>query len=167
MIFDPAALVRTVPVLLILFIAGNLHDPWTYVGLALLVVFVAAAFTPLSVELRDDGINFSVEARRWPLPAQRAVVDATRVRGFALASYALKTWKISTDTQVRIDLLTEDGPRELLRGLPAKHRHLPELVARIDQFAREGHAVLAALATGATSPLAAAAPATNLLRPRG
>ena len=55
-------------------------------------------------------------------------------------------------------MVTLDGPREVLRGLPEKHRHLPELVARIDQFAREGHAL---------GPLAAAAPATNLLVPRG
>ncbi len=158
MIFDPLALVRTVPELLTLLLVGNLHDPWTYVGLALLVVFVAAAFTPISVDLTDDGVSFTAEARRWPFPVERAELEARRVRGFALASYTLKTlgrWGISSDKQFRLDVLTQDGPRELLRGLPERHRHLPELVARIDQFAREG------------SALAAGAPATNLAEPRG
>jgi hypothetical protein len=154
-IFDPLALVRTVPVLLILFLVGNLHDPWTYVGMALLVIFVGAAFSPISVDLTDDGLNFTAEARRWPFPVQRAELDSRRVRGFALASYTLKTWKVATDKQIRLDVLTQDGPRELLRGLPEKHRHLPELVARIDQFAREA------------SALAAGAPATNLAELRG
>jgi hypothetical protein len=143
-IFDPVALVRTVPILLSLFFAGNLHDAWTYVGIALLVIFVAAAFSPVSVDLSDDGVNFTVEARRWPFPVQRAELDPRRVRGFALASYTLKTWRIATDKRIRLDVLTQDGPRELLRGLPEKHRHLPELVARIDEFAREApeHATL-------------------------
>ena len=154
LVFDPRALVRAVPILLILFLVGNLRDPWTYVGLALLVVFVAAAFTPLSVTLTDDGTNFTVEARRWPLPVQRAELDPARVRGVALESYIIKTLRIASDRQTRIDVLTQDGPREILRGLPEKHRRLPELVARLDQFAREAP----------QTTLAAGAPATNLSR---
>lgn len=157
MVFDPAALIRTVPVLLILFVAGSLSDPWTYVGLVLLLIFVAAAFTPITVAVRDEGMNFAVEARRWPFPVQRVEVDPARVLGCTLTMYTVKTLPFARDKQARIDLLTEDGPRELLRGLPEKHRHLPELVARIDQFARE---------TRALGPLAPAAPVTNLLHPR-
>jgi hypothetical protein len=156
-IFDPLALVRTVPILLILFLVGNLRDPWTYLGLVLLVIFVAAAFAPISVDLTDDGVSFTVAARRWPLPVQRADVDPARVRGFTLASYTLKTWKLASDKQVRIDLVTQDGAREVLRGLPEKHRHLPELIARIDEFAR----------AAPQTALAAGARATNLSLPRG
>ncbi len=159
-LFDPAALIRTVPVLLVLFVAGSLTDPWTYVGLVLLVIFVAVAFTPITVAVRDEGLNFAVEARRWPFPVQRVEVDPARVLGFTLVMYTVKTMPFARDKQARIDLVTEDGARELLRGLPEKHRHLPELVARIDQFAREGRA------TRTLAPLAAAAPVTNLLHPR-